>query len=93
MADEEAWHPGHRQRQVARTWALLATAATVIGVLRARCEVGRNAVDPTSTGYPHCGTALQYQTVPTTGLAIMVVFVAAARSEPGRGVRGRGAHR
>ena len=71
---------------MARTWALLVTAATVIGVLRARCEAGRSAVGPTLTrqqpdmaGSPQCGTALQYQTLPTEGLAIMVVIVAAAR--------------
>ena len=86
MADEEAWHPGHQQRQVAQTWDLLVTAATAIGVLQAGCVVGRNSVDPTLTRqqhdtarYPQCGTALQYQTVPTAGLSIMIVIVAAAR--------------
>ena len=86
MADEGAWRSGYKQRQVARTWALLATAATVIGVLQARCELGQSTVNPTLTrqqpgmaGYTQCGTALQYQTLPLEGLASMVVIVAAAR--------------
>ena len=86
MADAEAWQPGRQHRRVTRTRALLATALKVMDVLRAGSEVGWKAVDPTlarqqpdTAGYPQCCTALQHQTVPTIGLAIMVVIMAAAR--------------
>ena len=86
MADEGAWRSGYKRQQVARTWALLATAATVIGVLRDMYGAGQSAVDSTHTrqqpsmaGYPQCDTALQHQTLPPEGLAIMVVIVAATR--------------
>ena len=86
MVDEGAWRSGYKRQQVARTWASLATAATVIGVLRDMYGAGQRAVDSTQTrqqpstaGYPQCDTALQYQLLPLEGLAIMVVIVAATR--------------
>ena len=86
MADEGAWRSRYTRRQVARTWALLATAATIIGVLRDMYGAVQSIVDsaqtrqqPNTAGYPQCETALEYQTLPPEGLAIMVVIVAAAR--------------
>ena len=86
MANTEAWHPGRQHRRVTRTWALVATAATVIDVLQAGSAVGWKAVDPTlarrqpdTAGYPRCCTTLQHQKVPVVGLAVMVVIMAAAR--------------
>ena len=86
MADEGAWRLGYERQQVARTWALLATAATVIGVLRDLYGAGQSAVDsaqtrqqPNTAGYPQCDTALQAQTLPPEGLVVMVVIVAVVR--------------
>ena len=99
MADTEAWHPGRQHRRVTRSWALLAMAATVIDVLQAGSEVGWKAEDPTvarqqpdTAGYPRCCTALQHQTVPTVGLAVKVVIMAAARGAR-QGEEGMGASR
>ena len=86
MADAEAWHPERQHHRVAQPWALLATAAIVVDVLQAGCEVGWTAVNPTrarqqpgTAGFPRCCTTLQHQAVPAVGLAIMVVIMAAAR--------------
>ena len=86
MADAEAWHLERQHRRVAQTWALLATAATVVDVLQAGCAVGWIAVNPTparqqpgTAGFPRSCTTLQHRAVPAVGLAVMVVIMAAAR--------------
>ena len=63
MADAEAWRPEPQHRRVAQTWALLATAATVVDLLQAGCEAGWTAVNPTparqqasTAGFPRCCT-------------------------------------
>ena len=79
MADAEAWHPERQHRRVAQTWALLATAATVVDVLQAGCAVGWTTVNPTPVRQRPA--TLQHKAVPAVGLAVMVVIVSAARGK------------
>ena len=89
MAGVEEWRLERQHQTVAQTWALLATAATVVDVLQAGCAVGRTAVNPMPTrqqpgtaGFPRSCTTLRHQAVPAVGLAVMVVIMAAARGAP-----------
>ena len=65
MAGAEEWRPERQHQRVAQTWALLATAATVVDVLYAGCAVGRTSVNPTparqqpgTAGFPQSCTTL-----------------------------------
>ena len=86
MASDGEWRSGCKQQQMAQKWALPATAATIIGVLRDMCGEQKSAVCSAPTRYsphpvehPGCNTALTHKTLPPEGLAIMVIIVAAAQ--------------
>ena len=66
---------------MAQTWALLATAATVMGVLRDKYGARRSAVGSTPTQHsqhpaehPRYSAALSHTTLPLEVLAIMVII-------------------
>ena len=86
MAGVEEWHQGRPRQRVTQAGALLATAATVVDVLQARCAGGRTAVrctlarqQPGAAGCPQRCTTFPQQTAPIVGLAIMVVIMATTR--------------
>ena len=83
MANVGGFHAWGRQQPMAWTWASLATAAAIVGVVRGVYGVRRSVVDSNLTQHPQhavehhqCDAELGHETLPPDVLATMIIVTA-----------------